>query len=154
MVTTHKISAELYDDSFKLIAVHCNLSSYAMAYNINKAAQLQLKRALFDLDLETLSFPVYEWQDDMSDTNWTLVSNAAKNIEKSPSIGLFSENSAERTHYLIDERKEVDYFLKIETDDETILNTIVLGVKSIPKVITAYSIDLEVLKSKRNLIFL
>jgi len=153
MVTTHKIAAELYDDSFKLIALHCSLNDYAMAYNINKAISLKLERSGEDLSVADFSFPIFEWKDDDNDVNWTLVSNAIKKTEKRESFGLFATNSEERTHYLINERKEVDYFLKIEEDDNHSINTIVATINAIPKVITAYSIDAANLKSKRNLIF-
>lgn len=153
MVTTHKIAAELYDDSFKLIALHCSLNDYAMAYNINKAVKLQLQRSEEDLGVVDFSFPIFEWKDDANDTNWTLVSNAIKKMEKTETLGLFNEKSEERTHYLIEERKEVDYFLKIDVDDNYIVNTVVASIKAIPNVITAYNIDVANLKSKRNLIF-
>ena len=153
MVTTHKIAAELYDDNFKLIALHCSLNDYAMAYNINKAALLQLERSEEDLGVADFSFPIFEWKDKTNDINWTLVSNAIKKIEKSESIGLFNANSETRKHYLIEERKEVDYFLKIEVENHYPITNIVTAINEIPKVITAYSLDVVNLKSKKNLIF-
>ncbi|MDT0606447.1 IPExxxVDY family protein [Croceitalea rosinachiae] len=153
MITTHKITAELYDDSFKLIALHCSLNDYAMAYNINKAVALKLERSIEDLDVANFSFPIFEWKDDSNDANWTLVSNAITKTEKRESFDLFNQNNEERTHYLIEERKEVDYFLKIEENANCPINTIVTSINKIPKVITAYNIDAASLKSKRNLIF-
>jgi len=153
MVTTHKIAAELYDDTFKLIALHCSLRDYAMAYGINKVVKLKLERSEQDLDVADFSFPIFEWKDDSNDTNWTLVSNTVKKIERTESFGFFEEESEERTHYLIEERKEVDYFLKIDVDENYSLNEVVSSIKKIPKVVTAYDVDVRSLKSKKNLIF-
>ncbi|WP_350286600.1 IPExxxVDY family protein [uncultured Croceitalea sp.] len=153
MVTTHRITAELYEDDFKLIALHCSLSGHTMAYHINGAVKLALKRTDKDLDVGEVSFPVFEWEDPMNYTNWTLIANAIKKEWKNNAVDLFSEANTERTHHLIEERKEVDYFLKIAAEDEIVTDTIVAAVKAIPDVVTAYSIEVEVLKSRRNLIF-
>ena len=124
-----------------------------MAYNINKAVALKLQRNTEDLDVADFLFSIFEWKDDHTDTNWTLVSNVMKKKEKRESIGLFNENDEVLTHYLIEERKEVDYFLKIEAEENYHISEIIASIKTIPKVITAYSIDVTNLKSKRNLIF-
>lgn len=153
MVTTHKITAELYDDSFKLIALHCSLSDYAMAYSLNRAVALKLERSEEDLAVSNFSFPIFEWKDENNDTNWTLVSNAMKKTERIASVGLFNDKSEVVKHYLVEERREVDYFLKIEADDNLTISKIVSSINDIPKVITAYSIDVFNLKSKKNLIF-
>ena len=153
MVTTHKISAELYDDSFKLIAMHCGLESYAMAYFLNKSAELQLARCEKDLDVSAASFPIYEWKDEINDYYWTLVCNTVKEEKESESMGLFSNEKAVKKFHLIEERKEVDYFLKVEADDTILINEAVKKINLIPKVVTAYSLDVAALKSKRNLIF-
>lgn len=153
MVTTHRISAELYDDSFKLIAMHCGLESYAMAYHLNKSAELQLARREKDLDVSATSFPIYEWKDEINDHYWTLVCNTVKEEKESESLGLFSNEIAINTLHLLEERKEVDYFLKVEADNNSIINEAVKKINLIPKVVTAYSLDVAALKSKRNLIF-
>ncbi|MBT8187341.1 MAG: IPExxxVDY family protein [Croceitalea sp.] len=153
MVTTHKISAELYDNTYKLIALHSGLTSYTMAYNINKVVNIKLKRCFEDLDVAQIDFPIYEWRDEVTETTWTLLGNTIKIEEQSESYGLFQDKTNIRTHHLIEERKEVDYFLKIETEEESVLSQTVQLLKSIPQIVTAYSIESEALKSKRNLIF-
>jgi len=153
MVTTHKISAELYDDSFKLIAMHCGLESYAMAYHLNKSAELQLSRCEKDLDVSSTSFPIYEWKDEINDHYWTLVCNTVKEEKESEALGLFSNEKAVSAYHLVEERKEVDYFLKVEADNSIIIEEAVKKINSIPKVLTAYSVEVATLKSKRNLIF-
>jgi hypothetical protein len=153
MVTTHKISAELFENTYKLIALHSGLASFAMAYNINKVLNLKLKRCFNDLDVDQVAFPIYEWRDQVTETYWTLLGNTIKTEEKSDTYGMFQEKTSIRAHHLIEERKEVDYFLKIETEEELIISRTVQLLKTIPQIVTAYSIESEALKSKRNLIF-
>ncbi|MFD2100036.1 IPExxxVDY family protein [Flagellimonas iocasae] len=154
MLTTHKISADFYDDSFKLIAIHSDLEDYAMTYAINSQCGLHLKRMAKDLHLdENLSFSVFDWDDEMNDIYWTLVSNKCVVEEVIPSGGLFENNVSVRTNHLIKERKEVDYFLKVDAAEESTFAQKLKSINRISKVITAYSINTETLKSKRNLIF-
>ncbi|WP_036380652.1 IPExxxVDY family protein [Muricauda sp. MAR_2010_75] len=154
MLTTHKISADFYDDSFKLIAIHSDLEDYAMTYAINSNCGLYLKRMAKDLHLdENLSFSVFDWDDEFNDIYWTLISNKCAVEEIVPSDGFFGDETSMRTNYLIGERKEVDYFLKVDAAEESAFTEKVKSINKISKVITAYPIDTETLKSKRNLIF-
>jgi hypothetical protein len=153
-MTTHRISADLYDDSFRLIAIHSDLEDYAMTYAINSQCGLYLKRMKIDLHLdENLSFSVFDWDDGMNDIYWTLISNKCVVEEVIPSGGLFENNISARTDHLIKERKEIDYFLKVEAADEATLSQKLRDIKRIDKVITAYPLETQTLKSKRNLIF-
>ena len=153
MVTTHKISKAFYDDSFKLIAVHCGLKGYAMAYHLNSAIKLQLNRREEKEGAETESFPIYEWKDELNDCYWALITNTIKEEKQNESFGLFlNEVTIDKVH-LVEERKEVDYFLKLEADNTRLLDEAVKKINLIPKVVTAYHIDVATLKSKRNLIF-
>lgn len=158
MVTRHKISEELYDNSFELIAMHCALECYAMAYYINNTLGLRLSRRREKNEDEEKdewleSFPIYEWKDKFHDRYWTLVANTVKEENQNEPFGLFSNETTTSAVHLLKERKEVDYFLKIEANNIERMNEIVKKINSIPKVITAYSLDTDTLKSKRNLIF-
>ncbi|MEC8832946.1 MAG: IPExxxVDY family protein [Bacteroidota bacterium] len=154
MLTTHKISADLYDDSFSLIAIHSDLEDYAITYAINSNCGLYLKRMKKDLCLnKDMSFSVFDWDDEMNDVYWTLISNKCEVEEVVPSDGLFGNNISRRTDHLVKERKEVDYFLKVDAADETLIIQKIKSINKISKVITAYPLDTENLKSKRNLIF-
>jgi len=154
MLTTHKISADFYDDNFQLIAIHSDLEDYAMGYAINSNCGLHLKRMKSDLQFDKdLSFSVFEWDDEMSDTYWTLISNKCSQEVNVPSYGFFENNTALKTDYLIKEKKEVDYFLKVDTDNGLRLTEYVKPINMISNVITAYPVETQSLKSKRNLIF-
>ncbi|MEO2051736.1 IPExxxVDY family protein [Flagellimonas beolgyonensis] len=154
MLTTHRISADFYDDSFKLIAIHSNLEDYAITYAINSGCGLYLKRMERDLCLEANAmFPVFDWDDELNDLYWTLIANKCVVEEVIPSDGLFGNNTSERTDHLIKERKEVDYFLKVDAADDDLIEEQVRRINKIARVMTAYPIDTQTLKSKRNLIF-
>ena len=152
MVTTHKISAELYDDSFELIALHTGLEGYAMAYQLNSTVGLRLHRCKSDIEFGDNAFPVFEWQDDLSEEYWVLYKNIEKTMEESGSIGLFSQSMSTKTVYLIEERKEVDFFLKVTSDDRSKVKSALNRINTIPKVVTAYQVEHASLKSRRNLI--
>ncbi|MGW9684405.1 IPExxxVDY family protein [Flagellimonas sp. 2504JD1-5] len=154
MLTTHKISADFYDDNFQLIAIHCGLEDYAMGYAINSICGLRLKRMESDLELnQSLSFSIFEWEDGLSDNYWTLIANKCAIMEIMPSTGLFENNTSVRTDYLIKEKREVDYFLKVDAGNELVVEPYVKAINKIPSVITTYQVDTQTLKSKRNLIF-
>ncbi|MCK0161322.1 IPExxxVDY family protein [Allomuricauda sp. F6463D] len=154
MLTTHKISADLFDDSFKLIAIHSDLEDYAITYAINSTCGLFLKRMKKDLYLEgNLAFSVFDWDDEMNDVYWTLISNKCEVEEVLPSVGLFGNNVSKRTDHLVKERKEVDYFLKVDAVDETLFTEKIKSINQIANVITAYPLETDNMKSKRNLIF-
>ncbi|GMN09635.1 hypothetical protein MTsPCn9_16780 [Croceitalea sp. MTPC9] len=159
MVTINKISADFYDDTFKLIAIHCGLEGYAMAYHLNSVLGLKLSRREEkeeddeDRDEWLESFSIYEWKDKIKEHYWTLVGNTVKEEQKSDALGLFSSEIAINTIHLVEERKEVDYFLKIEAEDDTLTRETIKKINLIPRVVTAYSLEATTLKSKRNLIF-
>ncbi len=154
MLTTHKISADFYDDNFQLIAIHCGLEDYAVGYAINAICGLQLKRMENDLKFnQDLTFSVFEWDDELSDTYWTLISNKCTVETLIPSDGLFENRTSSRMDYLIKEHKEVDYLLKVDGGEIAMINEQVKSINRIPKVVTAYPLETQTLKSKRNLIF-
>ncbi len=156
MVTTHRISADWDEDNFKLIALHCNLSGYAMAYHMNRAVHIKLERRREDLEDPNPVFPVFQWEDTVNDCHWTLVQNIIKKEQKVVGQGLFKENITIENHYFIEDHREVDYFLKIasEQDQAVIVESTLIACNSIQNVITAYQIDADKLTTKENLIFL
>jgi len=153
MLTTHKISPELYFETFELLAIHTALEDYAMAYALNAHLKLRLYRPGQDMTLsDSVSFSLFEWMDEMSDTQWTLFNNQTKQEQNGLLGGLFDNDSAMGIKYLVNERKEVDYFLKIQSDDLRLAQQTVGQINKIPEVITAYVIDVETLQSRKNLI--
>lgn len=156
----HKLLVDdFYDDTYILIAVHCRLEDYRLAYLLNQKLHINLKRSNKDLDLNytTSSYTIYEWRDDKAFITWNLVSNICKKEEESlSSTGvLFSDNnSIIKTYNLIPEFKQVDYFIKVSNEIQHINERVILSkLQAIPNIITSYSVDLSKIKSKEHLIF-
>ena len=157
----HKLLLDDIEDvSYTLLAIHCTLEDFRVAYLLNKHLKTKLKRREEDLDLvnKNIYFALFEWLDQEKMITWNLISNVCK-IEEEGQLrkeSLFNvPNKIIRTHYLIPEYKNVNYFLKINNDgifinEKTVLNTI----QQIPQIVTVYSLDASKLKSKDNLIII
>lgn len=153
MVTIHKISEGLFVDSFELIAVHSNLESYAVAYSINQAMNLKLCRAEKDLEIGKSYFPLYEWKDTFKDQEWFLMGNRITQEEMEERSGLFENGPTLKSHYLIPEKKQINYIIKLVSENSFEVDRAIGNLRDIPKISMAYQLDIEALKSKRNLIF-
>jgi len=156
----HKLVVDdFYDASFSLLAIHCRLEDYRLAYLLNKYLSLNLERKPRDLDYNyfAASFSIYEWENTTFDTVWNLVSNICKKEEAAlQSSGSLFQNSAQvtRTYNLLPELKTVDYLIKVSNEYRNFNERHILhSIQSIPQVITAYSVDIDQIKSKDNLIF-
>lgn len=156
----HKLLVDdFYDASYALLAVHCRLEDYRLAYLLNKSLSLNLKRQRHDLDYKyfAAAYPIYEWFDEELFTTWHLVANVCKKEEDSlqSSGSLFSTNEkVVKTYYLLPELKNVDFLIKISNDDRYLDEKMMLEkIQTIPQVIATYTIDVDQLKSKDNLIF-
>ena len=82
----HKLLVDdFYDDTYKLIAIHCRLEDYRLAYLLNKNLGLNLKRKAEDLDFKYLksSYSIFEWENALEYIRWNLISNVCKKEEDS-----------------------------------------------------------------------
>lgn len=156
----HKLLVDDFEDeAYSLLAIHCNLEDYRMAFLLNQFLNINLKRCPHDLDFQytTASYSVYEWEDNKRQAMWNLIGNIFKREEDSlvSSGSLFDATSKViKTYNLIPEYKNVNYFLKIENDDNYInLKSVISIIQKIPQVVTVYDVDVSTLKSKNNLIF-
>ncbi|MEO1033026.1 MAG: IPExxxVDY family protein [Bacteroidota bacterium] len=155
----HKLLVDdFYDDTYKLIAIHCGLEDYRLAYLLNQSLGLNLKRKSDDLDFEYLksSYSIFEWNNASQYVTWNLVSNVCKKEEDSLySTGLFQSNEKVlKTFNLVPEYKKVDYFIKISDEIQNINDKLILNkLQNIPQIITSYSVNPSQIKSKDHLIF-
>ncbi len=150
------------DDDYELIAIHCSLASYRVAFLLNKNLNLKLYRKKEDINFEyndlTANFPLYQYDDHFQYSTYSLIGNKfqSKITSKNQiSEGLFTtiENTY-TTKYLIPELKNVDYFLKIETEASNFSSkSLLIDMLAISQIITAYPLEYATLKSKNNLIF-
>jgi hypothetical protein len=154
MAAVYKINEDFYDDSFLLIAIHSALEDYAIVYHLNQALKAKFKRCNNDFDLsEKSSFPWFDWVDQFHDRYWVLIANHSTKQELLVNNDLFHNEITYNRPRLVPEYKEVDYFLKIEEKEGLESDVIVKILTKMPKVITAYAVGTDKLKSKKNLIF-
>jgi len=147
-----RILEESYEVEFALVGIYTNLEDFALAYALNESLKLHLKRADTDLLFSSdIIYPYFEWKDKMYDREWSLLTNSCITSHKGTSSDLFPEEPSFSNHLLVPEHKEVNFLLKVE--QEVMDSDLLLKIKAIPKVITAYVIETRNLKSKHNLIF-
>ncbi|WP_179021336.1 IPExxxVDY family protein [Winogradskyella forsetii] len=156
----HKLQVDdFYDDSFKLIAIHCRLEDYRLAYLINKYLGLKLERKDKDIDFKYLesSYSIFEWDNETEYVLWNLISNMCKKEEDGlASTGTLFNKSEKvfKTFNLISEFKKVDYFIKISDEIQNVNEKLIVHkLQAIPQIITSYTVDPLKIKSKDHLIF-
>ena len=154
MAAIYKINDDFYDESFILIALHTTLDDYALVYGLNQSLKAKFVRARKDFNLaENKSFPIFEWDDEFHDIYWVLVANHGSEHELIPNNDLFQNETISNKPRLIREYKDVDYLLKIETEKEYDTSLLIKNILMMPRIMAAYEISTEKLKSKNNLIF-
>lgn len=144
-----------YDHDYVLIGITSTLEDYRLAYFLNTCLQINLIRELKDLDFSNkkCSFTLYNYNCKKTFSSWSLLSNKHIFVSNTKEENkLFMEES--KISYLIDEKKEIDYFLKIIGDlDTNQLKQLLEKIKKIKGVIAVYSVNPIKLKSKDFLIY-
>ena len=148
------------EEDYQLLAIHSSLEEYKLAYFLNKQLGINMSRARVDLDFNhgpvQAIYPLYVFKEPAQYRNYYLIKNKykgpVKKIISSGSLFIEEEVTPQLT-YLIPEYKEVDFFFKIEEDPDPAkllgyLNKII----QIPDIVTVYSVNADMLKSKKNLI--
>ena len=158
----HSLEIDDFEDiNYTLLSVHTSLEDFKLAYLLNQKLNLFLSKSKTSLETEKNHekslFSVYEYQDDSQLRNWYLISNKHQGLSKKPfQNDLFGGvyESMTKTSYLIPEKKNTDYLLKIEGgfDSYSVRETI-QSINNIQQISTSYSIDTTTLKSKDFLIF-
>ena len=146
-----------YEHNYSLIGIHSTLEDYRIAYFLNKNLDLFLSRLKENLDFSSIdcSFSLYHYEDETTLTSWSLIANKHIFIShvNANNINLFKEET--KTSFLISEKKEIDYFIKINGNvNHTDLQNVIQKINNTKQIITSYSLDPNELKSKDYLIFL
>lgn len=150
---------DFFDEEFILYAIHSSAEDYKLAFFINKFLNLQLKKRGTDLDLvqnkKNTSYPIFEFENEKEFTTYYLVGNTCTTTEnKTTSAGSLFAATQQEVMYLLPELKKADYFLKIATENASEAELqMVKKLNQIPLVVTAYQVEYETLKSKKNLNF-
>ncbi|WP_372793724.1 IPExxxVDY family protein [Lutibacter sp.] len=149
------LTLELEDD-YLLIGIHSTEEDYRLAYILNTHLKTKLIRYKHCLDFKdsNAEFPLFEYKDENNFINYYLINNKYSQLVKNQeNEGLFDGNYS-TIHYLIPEKKKVDFFLKIEgCNEQNLVRTLVGKLNKIQQIITSYSIEPNTLKSKDHLIF-
>lgn len=152
---------DVFEQPYKLLAVHSSVEEYKLAYLLNKHLGLKLARTPKDIDLhkgnESNYFAHFIYEDLRQYCTYHLVSNVARREGRTGSIKdslFFGDELAVQKSILLPEFKQVDFLLKIEDELDAVslkmLNALIL---EIPQVSTAYAVDFHHIKTKENLIF-
>lgn len=150
-------SLDLVDD-YSLIGIHSSEEDYKLAYLLNFHLNTKFIRSELNLDFKdkNASFPIFEFIDEKNQLANYLISNKyIGNYSANVGTNLFSKNELfSSTSYLISEKKNVDYFIKIEGEVSSLeLFKTIEKLNKINQIVTSYSINPNKLNSKDFLIF-
>ena len=158
-----KLYLDEFDEvDYDLIAIHCSLEDFRLAYFINQKLPILLSKNKDEVEVTVKEgeafFSKYTYEDATTECKWCLIQN--KNDihlpQKNTKQNLFLNSSIEisRKVFLISELKKVDYLLKIENNSSAFnVEEIVDQLKQIERISAVYSLIPENIKSKNNLIF-
>jgi len=136
-----KLKLELDEDfDFDLIGICSSFTDYRLCWGINKTLSINLER-IEDYSMQNKKdgkffFSFYEYFNESTEENFFLIKNQSYNFKK-----------------LITEQDKIDYFLIIKNNYEIEIDNLLMKLKALDSVLTAFSFDVEALKSKSNLIF-
>ena len=159
----HKLDLGEFDEiDYYLIAIHTSLEDYRLAFFINQKLPVNLSKSENEIQISIkegeTNFSRFYYIDIESTITWNLIQNKSEVIQykKGNTPNLFSGVTMEVATkvFLLPEFKKVDYFLKIENNDDTmIVSSIQLLLNTIDSISTVYIVDTNKIKSKNNLIF-
>lgn len=129
-----------FDFDFKVIGISSYGKDYRVGWAINSTLNISLEK---DKEIQLKNkkkgqlseHSVYTYFDEETENEYRLISNKTL------------------SGYLVNDQKQADYFLIIKEVFELNINEIIIKLKSINIILTAFYIDLATLKQKENLIF-
>ena len=158
-----KLHLDEFDEvDYDLIAIHSSLEDFRLAYFINQNLPIILSKSKEEIGVLVKEgeafFTKFSFDDLKNDITWCLIQNKNDIIinQKNTKQNLFLDTNLEvlRKVHLISELKKVDYFLKIEHNNNAFqMDEIVRQLNKIERISAVYSVIPEKIKSKNNLIF-
>lgn len=133
--------AEEYDYDFTLVGISCHAKDYRICWAINHGFGFDLEKQSSDLELfldkeiEVSHHSLYAFYDEEDQNDYYLIGNR----------GLRG--------FLIPEQRQADYMLMIKGALPVDGDEMAVNLKQLDHVLTAFPIDVQKLKSKKNLIF-
>ncbi|MBM78438.1 MAG: hypothetical protein CL846_08140 [Crocinitomicaceae bacterium] len=131
-----------YEYDFTLYGICCHEKDYRLCWAINSNLNLSLSKTK-----ETIDVVFSKKEKNIG------VFSVFKHIEKNDLDGLFLVSNKSVYGSLIPEKNHFDYFLMIKTPFKENYKDIINKINAIPFVLTTQEIDVNMLKSKENLIF-
>ncbi len=135
------ILEEEYDYDFQLIGISCHAKDYRLSWAINYQLGFRLEKQEKDLEIlsdnpfEGSAHSLYAYYEEEDHHEYYLIGNR------------------DGSGYLIPEQRQADFVIMIKSSLPVDLDDIIARLRKIDLVLTAFSIDVEKLKSKKNLIF-
>jgi hypothetical protein len=158
-----KLNFDDFDEvDYDLIAIHTSLEDYRLAYMINQQLPIVLSKNKKNVEVISkfgeIFFSQFSFFDDAKEISWHLVQNKNEivNFKKNTDQNLFFNKDLETVSkvFLLSEHKKVDYFLKIENDQNPVnIEFILKKLNTITNISTVYIVNPNTIKSKNNLIF-
>lgn len=159
----HKLDLGEFDEiDYYLIAIHTSLEDYRLAFFINQKLPINLSKSENEIQINIkegeTNFSRFYYNDIESTITWNLIQNKNEVVQykKGTTQNLFLDVTMEVATkvFLLPEFKKVDYFLKIENNDDAMdVSKIQLLLNTIDSISTVYIVDTNQIKSKNNLIF-
>ncbi|GIM56805.1 hypothetical protein CAPN006_11980 [Capnocytophaga canimorsus] len=153
MMVTYRLSEPFFEESFGLIAICAPLEDYRLVYFLNQYLEVSFyKDNSENTEVYQQGFAHYLWRNQDSEIVWRCIAN--KMVVEIPLKRNSLFKTSAQTLFLMEELKQVDFLLKIESDYcSTTIAELVKRIAAIPLVSAAYEVKTEILKSKYKLIF-
>ena len=135
----HKLILE-DDFEFDLIGICSSQTDYRLCWAINKSLKISLEKVDdYEVRLKKEGdnkYSFYEYYDEENHLDYYLIKNMSNNFKR-----------------LIPEKDQIDFFLIIKNNYSRDVENMVMNLKTIDSVLTAFSFKPAELKSKSNLVF-
>ena len=151
-MASHVLSHNETDDFGEIIAVHCPLEPFDLAFQINKVLGIKLARSNYDISFKKSEekYLVYSTDDTLEGRLIILYSNSymGSSLNKSPRL-LFEQEST--GHSLMPELNSADYIIKY-VDEKNTIGSFIKSLSLLKEVSSCYQVEESKIKSKHNLI--
>ena len=132
---------EEYEYDFRLIGISCHEKDYRICWGLNNRLRLSLAKdgrgieVLIKKTNEFSKHALYSYFQEDTENEFMLLNNWSS------------------SGHLVPERAHADYLFLIKESYDVNLEELILKIKSIPFVLTAFEVKVGDLKSKENLLF-
>lgn len=149
-MTKHHLELNLLEDEeFTLLGIRTTLEAFRFGYFLNKNLNWFLVKEAFEIHNQ---YPVYSYHCSKNLIDAYLIANKGIKENDTEANELFA--SIETQTFLVNEQKNIDYFIKISgLSENKILMDYMNKIKLIPQVQTCLELNLDDLKTTEFLIF-